>query len=169
MTMQSSAMRLQRALLAILVVCLAVSLFCLLYPVYVIRPFRHQGVYELAVALAVLRARPAVNLFCSALALLSAWCWWRAEEKRRRQILVAVGAAAVCGFTLLARVNIYELMFHPIDQLVFVSPAQVKLNPGEMVIAVNLNGTPRAYPIRSIAYHHIVNDVVGGRPITATY
>lgn len=153
----------------VLLACLAVSLFCLVYPVYVIRPFRHQGVRELAVALAVLRVRLAVSLVCSALALSMA-CWiWGTEPKLWRRILVAVAAVAVCGFTALSRVNIYELMFHPVDQLVFVSQNQVKLDPGEMVIAVNFNGAARAYPIRSMSYHHVVNDVVAGRPITATY
>ena len=60
-------------------------------------------------------------------------------------------------------------MFHPVDQLVFVAQDKAKLDAAEMVIAVNLNGTARAYPIRSMSYHHIVNDVVAGRPITATY
>jgi hypothetical protein len=162
-------MRLKRLSLAVLLACLAVSLFCLVYPVYVIRPFRHQGVRELAAALAVLRARLAVGLFCSALALLSA-CWiWRSEAKRWRRIVVCVAAAAVCGFTALSRINIYELMFHPADQLVFVAQDQVKLDAREMVIAVSVNGTARAYPVRSMSYHHVVNDVVADQPITATY
>ena len=35
--------------------------------------------------------------------------------------------------------------------------------------ACAFNGDARAYPIREMAYHHIVNDVVGGVPIAATY
>lgn len=162
-------MRLKRISLAGLPVCLSVSLFCLVYPIYVIRPFRHQGVTELAVALAVLQVRPAVGLVCSAIALLCAWWLWRAEAKRGRRILVAAAAVAVCGFTALSRVNVYELMFHPVDRLAFVAQDLAKLDAGEMVIAVNVRGTARAYPIRSISYHHIVNDVVAGQPITATY
>ena len=167
--MQSKAMRLKRVSLGVLLACLAVSLFCLVYPVYVIRPFRHQGVHELAFALAVLQSRLGIGLFCSVLALLSAWWIWRTEAKRWRRVLFCAGAVAVCGFTALSRINIYELMFHPLDQLVFVAQDQVKLDAGEMVIAVNVNGAARAYPVRSMSYHHIVNDVVAGRPITATY
>ena len=162
-------MRLKRTSLVVLLVCLAVSLFCLVYPVYVIRPFVHQGESELVVALAVLRVRLTIGLLCSALALLSAWSFWRTDAKRWRRVLAVFGAVAVCGFTALCSINIYELMFHPADQLTFVPADQVKLDAGEMVIAVNLGGTARAYPIRSISYHHIVNDVVAGRPITATY
>lgn len=162
-------MRLKRTALVTLLVCLAVSLFCLVYPVYVIRPFRHQGERELVAALAVLRVRLGVSLLCSALALYCAWVFWRAGSKLWRRVLVVVAAVAVCAFTVLSRINIYELMFHPADHLVFVSADRVKLDAGEMVIAVNLGGAARAYPIRSISYHHIVNDVVAGRPITATY
>lgn len=169
MTVQSSAMRPKRTSLAVLLVCLAVSLFCLVYPVYVIRPFRHQGVSELAAALAVLRARFVISLICSGVALFCAMWIWGTEPKRWLRIVAAISAAAVCGFTALSRVNIYELMFHPVDQLVFVSQDRAKLDAGEMVIAVSLNGAARAYPIRSMSYHHIVNDVVAGRPITATY
>lgn len=162
-------MRVKRNSLVLLLICLAVSLFCLIYPVYVIRPFRHQGETELAVALAVTRARLGVGLVCSALALLSVWWYWRAGAKRWRGILAAFAAVAVCGFVALSCINIYELMFHPADRLTFVSAGQVKLDAGEMVIAVNLGGAARAYPVRSMSYHHIVNDVVAGRPITATY
>ena len=162
-------MRSKRIPLVVLLACLAVSIFCLVYPVYVIRPFRHQGESELVMALAVLKVRFAVGLVCSTLALLSAWWLWRMDVKRWWRSLAVAGAIAVCGFTAISRINIYELMFHPADQLTFVPADQVKLDAGEMVIAVNLGGTARAYPIRSISYHHIVNDVVAGRPITATY
>jgi hypothetical protein len=66
-------------------------------------------------------------------------------------------------------VNVYELMFHPMSSPTFVSAAEVKLDKDEKVIAIAVNGAARAYPIRSISYHHIVNDVVGGVPIVATY
>ena len=41
-------MRLNRTSFAVLLACLGVALFCLVYPVYVIRPFRPQGVREVA-------------------------------------------------------------------------------------------------------------------------
>ena len=45
-----------------------------------------------------------------------------------------------------------------------------RLDATEPVIAVELDGaTPRAYPIRYLTWHEIVNDVVGGRPIAVTF
>ena len=46
---------------------------------------------------------------------------------------------------------------------------QVKLDPDEKVMAVRIGGQARVYPIRSISYHHVVNDVVDQRAIVATY
>ena len=37
------------------------------------------------------------------------------------------------------------------------------------VIGVNINGESRAYPIPYLSAHEIVNDVVGGQPIAATW
>ena len=43
------------------------------------------------------------------------------------------------------------------------------LNEREPVIAFTLNGETRAYPIRVLIWHEIVNDVVGGEPVLITY
>lgn len=37
------------------------------------------------------------------------------------------------------------------------------------IIGVSINGDSRAYPIPFLSAHEIVNDVVGGEPITATW
>ena len=39
----------------------------------------------------------------------------------------------------------------------------------DIVMAVNIRGAAVAYPILQLGYHHIVNDVVSGEPIVATY
>ena len=42
-----------------------VSFAALAYPIYVIRPFRHQGPRELAAALEVIQIRPSIELVCA--------------------------------------------------------------------------------------------------------
>ena len=37
------------------------------------------------------------------------------------------------------------------------------------MLAVERNGEAAAYPVRQVAYHHIVQDVVGGVPVAVTY
>ena len=141
----------------------------LIYPLYVIRPFRPQGVRELTVALAVIRFRAIGMVFCVAGALAAAVWYWRCEHRRLRRFFSAVGVAAVALAALLSRVNVYELMFHPAGQPTFSAAGKAKLDDGEMVIAVKVAGSARAYPIRGMSYHHIFNDAVGGEPIVATY
>ena len=48
--------------------------------------------------------------------------------------------------------------------------AEDDLQPQEAVLTVALPGeTPRAYPIRYLMWHEIVNDQIGGRPVAVTY
>ena len=155
----------------LIVACLLVSFFCLAYPIYVIRPFRHQGATELAVALQVMRFRTAVTAVCVLLAILGAVRSWRHESRPRlwRRIGAITGVLGVCAFTALSRVNIYELMFHPLGAPAFETAGESKLDKDEKLVAIEVNGTARAYPIRGMSYHHIVNDTVAGVPIVATY
>ncbi|MFQ5827897.1 MAG: DUF3179 domain-containing protein [Candidatus Methylomirabilia bacterium] len=58
-----------------------------------------------------------------------------------------------------------------IDEPTFVTPAQADgwLDPKEPVLAVEVGGEARAYPLQILMWHEIVNDSFGGRSITATY
>lgn len=50
------------------------------------------------------------------------------------------------------------------------APAQTsKVDTNRLVVAVEINGDARAYPIQYIAYHHRVFDTVGGKVIMVTY
>lgn len=140
-----------------------------MYPLYVIRPFRFQGARELAVALSVMRMRGVVTAVCALAALGSAVVLWRILPRMWPKIAMVTAAFLVLAFAALCRVNIYELMFHPNANPAFSPAAQSGLDKGEMVIAVRLGTAARAYPIRSMSYHHMINDVVGGVPIVATY
>jgi len=155
--------------IALLAACFAASPFLLVYPLYVIRPFRHQGAAELRLALEVLRIRPIAMLAAVALAAIAASRYWRAQQVRWRRALAVTAAAAVLGFAALSRINVYEMMFHPVDRPEFVEATASKLDGTEKVLAIRIGDEARAYPIRSISYHHIVNDRLGGVPIAATY
>jgi len=43
------------------------------------------------------------------------------------------------------------------------------LGDNEPVITLNINNDVRAYPLRIMMWHEIVNDIVGGMPVTVTY
>ena len=43
------------------------------------------------------------------------------------------------------------------------------LQPTDFVIGVDVDGDVRAYPVKLLALHEVVNDVVGGRPVVVTW
>lgn len=59
-----------------------------------------------------------------------------------------------------------------IDRPKFASVAEAfaqGLGPDEPVISVSIAGDARAYPLRILTWHEIVNDTVGGAPIAVTF
>ena len=59
----------------------------------------------------------------------------------------------------------------PIEDPVFLDVAEaLDLLPGpESVVALEIDGDARAYPVRVMIWHEIVNDTVGNVPISVTY
>ena len=59
----------------------------------------------------------------------------------------------------------------PLDQPRFTTAREAKawLGDREPVIAFELNGVARAYPLQIMTWHEIVNDVVAGVPVTVTF
>jgi hypothetical protein len=95
--------------------------------------------------------------------------YWRARPRIWKRILFAAGAVLTALLAVAARVNIFELMFHPVERPSFTAAPALNLDAKEKVIAVQIGGQARAYPVRSISYHHVVNDLVNGAAIVATY
>jgi hypothetical protein len=150
-------------------VCAIVSLACFALPMYVIRPFRHQGATELSVALFVKQIGPALSIACALMALAAViFAWPKLGGWLTRSAMVAALLLAAAG-AFLTRVNVYEHMFHPLGAPHFESANEAHVESDDMVIAVLVNGAARAYPIREMAYHHVVNDTVAGEPIVSTY
>lgn len=58
--------------------------------------------------------------------------------------------------------SVDEPQFHPVS-------AEATLEGPEPVVALELSGEARAYPIRYLIWHEIVNDVVAGLPVAVTY
>src|SRR5471030_2243739 len=127
----------------VLLACLAVSLLCVVYPIYVIRPFRAQGARELTAALAVFRFRPVITAVSALLAVWAAIAYWRAQSRWWRRTLVTLGAMLVCVLAALARVNVFELMFHPVDHPAFAAAADVKLDKDDKLIVVKIGASAR--------------------------
>jgi hypothetical protein len=57
----------------------------------------------------------------------------------------------------------------PIDEPKFFAAAAVQLAAQEPVISVEVGDETKAYPVRILMWHEIVNDRIGGEPVTVTY
>jgi Protein of unknown function (DUF3179) len=158
--------------LTLALACAAASAACVWIPIHVIRPFHPQQATALTVALWVHDAGPLLAGLCAALVVaLTIWSWKKPGGVRRiwfRVAMVSLCAVAIAGAAL-THVNIFEKMFHPYDAPAFENADKASVDPDDMVLAVLLGGHARAYPIRTMGYHHIVNDTVEGVPIVVTY
>jgi hypothetical protein len=145
-----------------------VSVFAAVYPMMVIQPFRPQEQGALAVALAVREWAPFVTALSVAVAIWAVVRLWPSGRwfARAGAILLACLCMAAAVFS---RVNIFERMFAPIGEVALWSASEAELDPDDMVMAVHFAGQARAYPVRMMAYHHVVNDWVGGVPLVGTY
>jgi len=153
----------------LLLLCSLVSLACFALPMYVIRPLRHQDARELAVALFVRLIGPGLSLACALVALALFILGWRRMQKWLPRLGMTALFLLALGGAYLSRVNVYEIMFRPLGPPHFESAQAAHIDKDDMVIAVRINGEARAYPIREMAYHHVINDTVGREPIVSTY
>lgn len=158
----------KRVLWLALPLLFATAFLCFAYPMYVIRPFRVQGASELAAALVVKRIGPIVATIAALLSVAATVQLWRKSRwmGRTGSILVTL---LTLPFAYLAQFNVYEMMFHPVPKIAFTPADSAKVDADDMVLTVTMNGRSHAYPIRTMGYHHIANDFVGGVAIVATY
>lgn len=56
-----------------------------------------------------------------------------------------------------------------LENLVFDSISQTTFKDDEKVLGVVINGEAKAYPYGILNWHEIVNDMVGGVPVSVTY
>ena len=144
----------------------AIGLFFV--PAFIIRPFTHQSPTGLAVAMTLRQRAPWGTLAAVLVCLVLALILWGSANRWRKIVLASV-MVLVMFSAVMSRLNYFEWMFHPVPDARFESASASKLAKGEMILAVRFGSDARAYPIREMAYHHVLNDVVGGVPVAVTY
>jgi hypothetical protein len=149
---------------------LLLSIALVAIPVFLIQPFRPQTLRALEISYVLRHWSPlaTVIILVGAFALVvSQWVqarrWWRKALLVVLLLLTFVPA-------WFARQNHFEWMFNPLRHSAYVKANDATfVRDSDMVLAVKINNEAVAYPVRLMAYHHIVSDVVGGTPICATY
>jgi hypothetical protein len=155
----------------ILLTVISVSSFAIIFiPAFLIQPFRAQTSETVQFAYMFRRISPWLTILLSAILVLilirnykNFRRWW---QKAGALLLLII-----CLFsTWFARQNHFEWMFNPLKNPSYVAASKADfVEPSDMVLAVRINGEDAAYPVRLLAYHHLVQDVVGGKAIVATY
>jgi uncharacterized protein DUF3179 len=147
-----------------------IALASVLVPALLIQPFKLQTAERLKISYALDHWSPEITLLALGFALLigirlwSRTCgWWR----RACLVLLFIPLLAATWF---ARQNHFEWMFKPLPNAAFANVNDAGfVSEGDMVLAVELNGDAAAYPVRQVAYHHVVQDTLGGIPVLVTY
>jgi hypothetical protein len=139
-------------------------------PVWLIQPFKPQSPRGVQFSYLLRSWSPVVTVGALLLAaLLVLWLWRGARRWWRKAVLVVLMIPLLAS-TWFARQNHFEWIFNPLANSSFAKIDQATfLTDDDVVLAVESNGEAVAYPIRFMAYHHVVQDVVGGKPIVATY
>ena len=148
--------------------CALVTVALFFIPAFIIRPFRYQAPPALLLAMSLRQRAPLGTLIAGFGGILFAFALWRTVGRWRKGIIAAVLVLVIFS-AVMARLNYFEWMFHPIAGAQFLAPSGSGLEAKEMIMAVSRGGDARAYPISQMAYHHVLNDVVGGVPIAVTY
>jgi len=140
-----------------------------LTPVFKIMPFKAQTPRVMEVSYLMRRWSPLLTVAGSLVILtLSIALWLRGRWWSRIVLLLLL--VPTLGATWLARQNHFEWMFNPLPNPAYAKAAEATfVNGADRVMAVAIGNEAVAYPIRIMAYHHVVADTVGGVPIVATY
>lgn len=160
----------RRAAWVALLVLVALVLVVIMVPGVLIRPFVPQTPGGVTVAFFLRRWSPLLTLLAALGALLLVWQLWRSSPRWLPRLASLLLLALVAGGAWLARQDYFEWMFAPLPDPRFVRIAAADfVQPGDMVLATTIQGEAVAYPVRQLAYHHLVEDAVGKVPIVATY
>ncbi len=141
-------------------------------PLFLLQPFSPQSDADLTVAYALSRWQVALTLTISLFGAACLFGYWRRPRPPGRvgKSLGLLALALLLGSTLIARQNLYEWAFRPVEALAFGLIADTDhLDDANMVLGLQVGGEAKAYPVGMLSYHHLVNDELGGEPFVATY
>jgi hypothetical protein len=147
-----------------------VGFAAVLVPALVIQPFKLQTPERLSISYSLRHWSPIITVLALLIAVLIVASLWRRTRRWWRKSLLISFIIPLLVATWFARQNHFEWMFQPLPNAAFAKMQEASfVSEGDMVLSVELNGDAAAYPVRQIAYHHLVQDTIGGVPVLVTY
>jgi len=141
-----------------------------LFPVMVIMPFKAQSPDQLDLAMRLRSISPVATIIIFALLIALAVIAWRRSQRWFAKVPLVLLLLINIAPLWFAQQNHFEWMFNPLPNPQYANIAETDfVEDSDKVLAIEIDSDSVAYPVRQMAYHHIVNDVVGGKPIVATY
>ena len=139
-------------------------------PVWIIQPFRPQTGRGLAISYALRSWAPFATAAALVISFILVGWLWGGTRRWLAKIALVILLLPVIAAAWFARQNHFEWMFNPLVHSAYAKAAEAHfVGDQDMVLAVESNGEAVAYPVRLMAYHHLVQDTVGGTPLVATY
>ena len=139
-------------------------------PVWLIMPFKSQTPRGIEIAYLLKRWSPLASVINLIIVLGLAVFLWRGARRWWLKAALIIPILITLASAWFARQNHFEWMFNPLPNVSFVKASEANfVADSDQVLAVQIDGSAAAYPVRQIAYHHVVQDEVGGTPIVATY
>lgn len=139
-------------------------------PTWHIQPFKPQTDRGMAWSYELRRQGPLLTGLGVMLAALLAGLVWRTTHRAGSRLAVVLVASLTLAPAWFVRQNHFEWMFAPLDAVGYVAAAEASFLTGaEMVLGVQAGTDAVAFPIRQLAYHHLVNTEVADEPVVATY
>ena len=159
----------RRAAGAILFLLILTVMAMVLVPVFLIMPFRPQSPRSMEISYWLRRWSPSLTLVASLVSLALVTRLWRGARWWRKGLLV-IALVPIFALSWLARQNHFEWMFKPLPDATYAKAIDSGfVNDDDRVLAIKIGGEAVAYPVRLMAYHHLVSDTVGGIHVVATY
>lgn len=91
---------------------------------------------------------------------------WKTPRKWVRVLMVipVLGVIYLFNFVMVA-----DKMFLQPSELILKNASENKVPTERIIIGIELNGEAKAYPVEYLAYHHQVQDKIGGKDAIVTY
>lgn len=153
----------------VLLALLVINLGLALAPLIITMPFFAQKPWMLELVFAAKSVGPIVTSLSLVAAMALAWKKWGTWGRWRRAGAVGM-TILVAGALAFERTNVVEIKFASAPNVELAAIDSFRdVGDSDMVIGVVLEGVSRAYPVRYLAYHHLVNDRIGSTVLLPNY